>query len=146
MQASGVRCRHSPRTIKVVNEGPHPACAQLKSGQSDGQLKTPRPSASRVEIHHPINGLDPWLMRVSRNDYVNSTRTRIELQFLQVVQNVDGASAEPYYLRVGKVLRPVAGIDVPSDRSHRCNPAEPGDNIWASDIAGVDDMRDAGEP
>jgi hypothetical protein len=43
------------------------------------------------------------------------------------------------------MFRPVAGIDVPSDRNDRRNPLEFGDNVWRTDIAGVDDMRHACE-
>jgi hypothetical protein len=39
------------------------------------------------------------------------------------------------------MFRPVAGVDVPSDRYYKCNPLEPGDNVRRTDIAGVDDMR-----
>jgi hypothetical protein len=39
------------------------------------------------------------------------------------------------------MFRPVAGIDVPSDRNDRRNALESGDNVWRTDIASVDDMR-----
>ena len=47
---------------------------------------------------------------------------------------------------VGIAFCPIAGIDVAPDRSDRRNPAEPGNNFWATDITGVDDMRHACEP
>jgi hypothetical protein len=81
-------------------------------------------------------------MRVARNDDVETAQLRIELQFLDVVQDVNGALAWFYHLGVRRVLRPVAGIDVSSDRSDRRNPAEPGNDLWPTDITGVDD----GEP
>jgi hypothetical protein len=43
------------------------------------------------------------------------------------------------------LLRPVAGIDIPFDRNNRRNPMESSDNIRGTDVAGVDDMRDACE-
>jgi hypothetical protein len=44
------------------------------------------------------------------------------------------------------VFRPVACIDVPSDRNDRRNAGEPVENVWATDIAGVDDLRHTSEP
>src|SRR5882757_549924 len=44
---------------KMVNEWPEAACVQLQSRKGDGQVEAPWPGASRIEIEHPINGLDP---------------------------------------------------------------------------------------
>src|SRR5882724_5352541 len=74
---------------KMANEWPEAACVQLQSRKSDGQVEAPWPGAFRIEIEHPVNGLDPRSMRVAGNDHVHSVRRRIELQFLKVVQNVD---------------------------------------------------------
>ena len=121
------------------------ACGQIQSHYSDGQVETPWPSASRIEIEHPANGLDPGPMRVAANDDVNADRDWIELQCFDVVQDIDAASAEGYHLGLRITFRPVLSIDVPSDRNDRRNPLEAGDNVWRTDIAGVDDMRYACE-
>ena len=84
-------------------------------------------------------------MRVAANNDVNPARNWIELQRLDVVQDVDATSAEGYHLSFRIMFRPVAGIDVASDSNDRRNPLEFGDNVWRTDIAGVDDMRHAGE-
>jgi hypothetical protein len=128
-----------------MNEWPKAACGQLQRRQSDGQIETPRSGASRIKIEHPFDYLDSRSMRVARNDDVETAQLRIELQFLDVVQDVNGAPAQFYHLGVRIVSRPVADIDVPSDRSDRRNPAEPGNDLWPTDITGVDDMRHAGE-
>jgi len=85
-------------------------------------------------------------MRVTGNDHVNSANCRIDLQFLKVVQDIEGPLPEPYHLSVGIVLRPVAGIDVSSNRSDRRNPTESDENVRATNIASVDDMRHPGKP
>jgi hypothetical protein len=85
-------------------------------------------------------------MRVAGDHDVNATAGWIDLQFLQVVQDIKGTLAEPDHLRVGIFFRPVASIDVSSDRSEGRNPAEPYQDVRAADIAGVDDMRHAGKP
>ena len=84
-------------------------------------------------------------MRVAANDDVDPARYRIELQCFDVVQDVDAAPTERYHLGLLIMCRPMAGINVPSDRNDRRNPLESGDNAWRTDIAGVDDMRHACE-
>ena len=121
------------------------ACGQIQSRHGDGQVETSWPSASRIEIEHPANSLDPGLVRVAANDDVDPTRDWIELQCFDVVQDVDAAPTERYHLGLRIMFRPVAGIDVPSDRNDRRNPLESGDNVWRTDIAGVEDMRHACE-
>ncbi|KRQ95002.1 hypothetical protein CQ10_33740 [Bradyrhizobium valentinum] len=85
-------------------------------------------------------------MQVARNHHVNSTNCWIDLQFLKVVQDIEGPFTEPYHLSVGITFRPVAGIDVSSDRGDRRNPTESDENVRATNIAGVDDMRHPGKP
>ena len=133
------------RRNKMMNEWSKAAFGQLQDRQSDGQVKTPRPGASWIKIEHAANSLDPGPMRVAGNDHVNSAGYGIHLQFIDIVEDVDRAPAEPYHLGVGITFRPVVGIDIPSDRNHRRNPAESGDDVRPTDIAGVDDMRHPGQ-
>jgi hypothetical protein len=132
-------------TTKMMDERRKTTCGQIQSRQCDGQVETPWPSASWIEIKHAANGLDPGPMRVAVNDDVNPTRDRIQLQCLDVVQNIDAASAESYRLGLRIMFRPMAGIDVSSDRNDRRNPLKSGDHVWRTDIAGVDDVRHASE-
>ena len=94
----------------------------------------------QIQIQHIINRLDPRSMRVAGNDHVNSANCWINPQFLKVVQDIERSLSELYRLSVRIMFRPVGGIDVPSDRSDRRNPTE-SDNIRATNIASVDDMR-----
>ena len=85
-------------------------------------------------------------MRVSGNDHVNSANGWIDLQFLKVVQDIEGPIPESYHLSFGIMFCPVAGIDVSSDRRDRRNPTKSDENVLAANIASVDDMRDPGKP
>jgi hypothetical protein len=134
------------RTGKVMNEWPRIACGQIQSRQSDGQVETAWPSTSRIEIEHAADSLNQRPMRVARNNHVDPARHRIELQFVDVVEDIDGMPAEPYHLGVRIVFRPLALIDVPSDRNNRRNPAESVQDVRTTDVAGMDYMRHSGEP
>ena len=123
-----------------MNEWSKGAFGQLQCRESDGQVKTPWPGASRIKMEHTVNSLDPGPMRVAGNDHVNSAGYGIQLNFIDIVEDVDRAPAEPYHLGVGITFRPVASINIPSDRNHRRNLAESGDDVRPTDVAGVDDM------
>jgi hypothetical protein len=129
----------------MMDEWAKTARGQIQSRHSNGQVETPCPGASRIEIEHPANSLDTGPMRVAANDDIDTARDWIELECLDVVQDVDAAPAERYHLGFRIMFRPLAGINVPSDRTDRRNPVESGDNVWRTDIAGVDDMSHACE-
>jgi hypothetical protein len=84
-------------------------------------------------------------MRVTRNDHVNSAGYGIYLQFIDIVEDVDRAPAEPYHLGVRVTFCPVSSIDIASDRNHRRNLAKSGDDIGPTDVAGMDDMLHPGQ-
>jgi hypothetical protein len=95
-------------STKMMDEWLKTACSQIQSRHGDGQVETPWPSASRIEIGHPANSLDPRPVRVAANDDVNPARDWIELQCLDVVQGIDAAPAEGCHLGLRILLRPVA--------------------------------------
>lgn len=85
-------------------------------------------------------------MRVAGNHHVNSANCWIDLQLLKVMQDIERPLAKPYHLSVRITFRQVAGIDVSPDRSDRRNPTESDENVRATNIASVDDMRHPGKP
>src|SRR3954451_7654024 len=80
------------------------------------------------------------------NDDVKSPQGWIEPQLLQIVEDVDGASLESKYRGFWIVVRPCTGVDVAANRSYGGNPAQPGDYVGRTDIAGVDDVVHPYEP
>lgn len=94
-------------------------------------------------MEHAATRLDPGPMRMAANDDFDPARNRIELQCLDVVQEMDAALAERDRQALRITLRPPAGIDVPSDRNDRRNELQSVDYIRRTDIAGMDDLRDA---
>ena len=85
-------------------------------------------------------------MRVAGNHHVDSANCWIDLQLLKVMQHIEGALTEPYHLSIRITFRQVTGIDVSSDRSDRRDPTESDENVRATNIASVDDMRHPGKP
>jgi hypothetical protein len=73
----------------MMNEWPRAAFGQPQYHQSDGQVKTPWPSAPWIKIEP-----EPGPMRVAGNAHVNSAGYGIHLQFMDIVQDVDRALAE----------------------------------------------------
>jgi hypothetical protein len=79
----------------MMNEWSKGAFGQLQCRESDGQVKTPWPGASRIKIEHTVNSLDKGPMRVAGNDHVNSAGYEIQLELIDIVEDVDRAPAEP---------------------------------------------------
>ncbi len=98
-----------------------PLAVRSKIATVTGKLKR---RASGIQIEHAANSLHPGPMRVAANDDVDPARDWIDLKCFDVVQDVDAAPAERYRLGLRIMLRPLAGIDVPSDRNDRRNPVE----------------------
>lgn len=121
----------APRAIKVVNEWRKVVCRQLERRQSDRQFETLRPGAPGIQIKHATDDRDPRSVRVAGNDHVNSAQGRIEAYFPAGRAGYRWTASEPCGLGVRIGLRPIAFIDVPPNRSHRRNLADPGDHVWA---------------
>jgi len=64
---------------------------------------------------------------------------------MNVVQDVDGAAAEADRSGVGIARRPIGGVHIALDRDHGGDAAEVRDDLGPADVAGMDDMGDAGQ-
>ena len=84
-------------------------------------------------------------MRVAGNDDVDAVGSGIELEFMDVVQDVDRAPAELDRFGGGIACRPIGGVDIPLDRNHGRDAAQAADDLRPTDVTGVDDVRHAGE-
>jgi len=81
---------------------------------------------------------------MSGDDHVD-IGARIDVQLLQVVQNVDRLFREAYQLGVGVFAGPLTGVYVSSDRGDGRDPAKRVDDVGLPDVAGVNDVIDAGQ-
>ena len=110
-----------------------------------GSLNRRGPALPGLRIEHAVNRLDPCPVRVAGNDHVHSAGLRIEVEVMNIVQDVDGAAAEADRPGVGIARRAVGGVHITPDRDHGGDPAEVRDDLGPADVAGVDDMGDAGQ-
>jgi hypothetical protein len=69
---------------------------------------------------------------------------RIDVEGFQVVKNMDRLSCEADAFRIRILSCPIAGVDISSDRGDRRYLAKSVDDLWTSDVAGMDDVVDAG--
>ncbi len=130
---------------KVMKARLDPGRGQLQNGQRDRQVEAPRPGASRIEVEHAAASLDHRSMRVAGDDDIDAARCGVEIELVNVVQDMDSASAEcnGNGVRVGS--RPGSCIDIPPDCRDRRNPTKAIDDVGTTDVAGVNDVRDARE-
>ncbi|OKO74435.1 hypothetical protein AC630_26885 [Bradyrhizobium sp. AS23.2] len=83
---------------------------------------------------------------MARNNHVDPTRRRIELQVVDVMKDIDRMVAKPDLLCIRIIFCPRPVIDVPPYCDNRRNPAESVDDFRAADVAGMDDMGHPGQP
>ncbi len=124
----------------IMNECLNVLSGQLQYRQSDGKPEAARSGATRIEVKRALNGLDLSLMRVTGNHDVNAARHRIQVKCTTIVEDVDRTPAERHQSGLWIRLRPLRGVDVPSNRNHRRNLAELVDDLRSTDVPGMDDL------
>jgi hypothetical protein len=98
------------------------AC-NLQLGDGYGQLKPTGAGTAGIDIQHPITLLHRWLVRVSRYNNLKSSRRRIEIQFRQVVEDVDEDIADSKNLGFGDCFCPRTSVVVAAyDGNRRQSP------------------------
>ncbi|MBB4429351.1 hypothetical protein GGD66_007953 [Bradyrhizobium sp. CIR48] len=80
---------------------------------------------------------------MTANHGSGALRRRFAPEPVQIMQDVEVVPAEAHSLRIPIVPRPMAGIDIPPNRSDRRNRAQPFEHLPGTDIAGMNDMRDS---
>lgn len=76
---------------------------------------------------------------------IHAVRSRSVPKFRQIMQDVEAAPSDPHSLGVGIAAGPTSDIDIAANGRDGRYPPQSVDDISSPDIAGMDDMRDAGE-
>ena len=116
--------------------------AILHSQPSNGhrQPKSPRPRAPRIEIQHSILRFRLGHMRVSINHNTKSRSLRLQIEFVQVVKNVDGDAADFEHIRGGNFAGPGIAVHVAANRGHRSNTSQLFQNGRIANVATMNDV------
>ena len=110
----------------------------LQLGHGNGKLESTRARASGIDVEHTATILYRWPVRMARHNHVKSGCHGIEIQFGQIVQDVDKDFTNLKDFCFRDCLRPRAFVIVATYRSEWCKIAQLLENVPAADIPGVD--------
>jgi hypothetical protein len=89
----------SIRSADLDDASPKAALANAKVRYRHRELEAPRPRASRVQEKNAVSSLDARAVGVAADHGVKPLGSRVDLQLLQVVDDVDAEAA--YLERAG---------------------------------------------
>ena len=104
------------------------------------QPKPPRTGTPRIEVKHTVFLLLFGHMTMSVNDEGKSRSIRLQIQFSQVMQYVDGDAANFKYVGRGNFPRPDFAIHVAAYGSHRRNRSQIFQDVRIADVASMNDV------
>jgi len=108
-------------------------------------MESPRPCAPGIEVKDTAARLLLWHVAVARYDGVESRRFRFQIQFGEVVQDINGNAADFDHLGLRQRPRPSSLVDVAAHDRDRRDRGEASKNFRCTDIAGMNDVLGASQ-
>ena len=105
-----------------------------------GKVKRRGPALPGLRNKTSSRDLDRRLVRMTVNDGGEARGSRIEVEFCDVVQEIELVIAGGDDRGRRQARRPRPGIDVATNRERRSNASELFDQAGRSDVAGMDDQ------
>ena len=114
--------------------------AQIQARHTDGQMKSPRPRAPRIDIENPIALELSWLMGMAADNHAEASGARVQVQPMHVVQNVNEDPCRLRHDGFRQSLSPILSIDVSAHSNHNSKFSESGENSWLSHVSGMENQ------
>lgn len=108
--------------------------------EGNRQLKPARPRASRVDVEYAIALGLPRLMGMPADDDVEAGGSRIQVQSLDIVKNIEEDRARFCYGGIRQIASPVSLIDVSTYRDDGRKFSQSCKNLRLANISCVDDQ------
>ncbi len=133
LQRHQQRSNIEPHNLGCATTGP-----QRKLRQGHRQFEPSRSGAAGVNKENSAALFDLRLVRVTIYDRVQGI-IRIEVEFREVVKNVDHVPAELNKVVCGKTAGPSPSVIIPTNRPDWRDSSERLQNCWVTDIAAMND-------
>ena len=111
----------------------------------DRQRETPGPRAPRIEQEDAVPHFPCWLVRVARYDRGEARRSRLKVERLDVVEDIEQHAADLDDLSLVQRVCPGSVVVVTAHGGHGRDGAESGEYLGRADVTGVDDQVGVGE-
>ena len=114
----------SIRRADLDDSSPEAALANAEVRYRHREPETPRTGASRIQEKNSVSSVGAGAVGVAADHRVEPLGSRVEIQILQVVEDVDAEAA--YFDRTGdgEPTGPGAPVVVAANGDYRCDPAE----------------------
>jgi hypothetical protein len=106
---------------------------------ADGKFEATGTGAAGIEIEDSVARLLIWDVTVAADHNCEAGGSGIEVQFCQIVEDVDREAACFKHLDFGQLARPRSFVDVATYGGDGSNRGESWEDFWRADVAGVDD-------
>ena len=117
----------------------------VETCNGDRQAKPSRARAARIDELHAVTLGHHGLVRVTGYDNVEASSSRVDVDFLQVMEYVNADSLQLQSEVKRNVRRPRALVVVSPDRVDRRYGAQLFENLGAADVARMDDVLNTRE-
>jgi hypothetical protein len=104
------------------------------------QFESPRPRAARIQVKHSIAHLLFGNVTVAADHNRESSRFGLEVQLLQIMQHIDGNTAQLNHLSFRQLATPGRFIDVSTHGGDGTNRGKLLEDIGRADIPGMNDV------
>ena len=101
--------------MKLDHAGGHQIARNNKFRHSDGKLEPARPSATGINVQHPVALLNRRFMGMSGNDCLDAGRHGIDVDSIEIVDHVNANLFDLQKLGFPDVLRPGIYVVVATD-------------------------------
>jgi hypothetical protein len=104
----------------------------------DGQRESARSGTAGVHIEHAVSLHDGWSMSMAAYDGPKTGCSRIQVEFVEIVKDIERDFFNLDDLRLRKAPCPFASVDIPSNGNDRCDRSQRLQHPRFSDVSCVD--------
>jgi hypothetical protein len=109
-------------------------------GHGNGQLKSPGPATTRVDVQNSIAFFDQGPMRMARNNHLHAHGMRLDVELRKIVDDVEECASDSNHLRFRQVGCPHLPVIIASDGNQRRQGGKLIENLGRPDVSAMNDV------
>jgi hypothetical protein len=106
----------------------------------NGQLESPGPATTGVDVQNAISFFDQGLVRMARNNDLHACGMRLDVELRKIVDDVDECAPDSNHLRFRQMGCPPLPVIVTSDGNQRRHGGKLIENLGRSDVSAMNDV------
>jgi hypothetical protein len=118
---------------------------QRDAGEGDGEREAARASAAGIKVKDAVAPIDGGLVGVAADDGPDAGGGRVQIEVVDGVDEIKETAAQLYGFGGVEVVEDGGRVDIAADGGEQGDLTEAVEDARVVDIAGVEDVVDAGE-